>query len=330
MDSNLTVADAKAAFARFGYSDAELFRRLNRGSEHLLNSDVFADIFSILEVTSTTGYVTIPRSFGRAYGAIQDNCVQPILSQWTPFVGLGLARLNPAELTFGGVRDLGNHFCTQSEVWASGVQQPGTLRVIISNSADAGKAIRFSGTDTDGNRIFDAVGNEGFSIATFNPSADTDKTFVTVDGIQADAGFIGRWTLWKVISGTATQIGSYEPSETRPKYTRYQVNPSQGTIFLICRRKCVPYIALTDWIYPDNLDVFELTSMALTYRDRGDFKAEEEAYKTSKRYLKEVYASTVPYVEMHLTSDGFGASLRNFKRDGRWGIQTGLVTTFGG
>lgn len=330
MDSNRTVADVIAAFSRFNYPTSEMYRRLNRSSEHLLNSDVFCDIYSILEVTTTTGFVTMPREYGRAYGAIQDCAIQPILSQWTPFVDIGMARLDPGGLTFGGVRDLGNHFCTQSDVYSGGVQQPGILRFTISNVADAGKNIRFNGTTDGVTQVLDASGNRGFTVVTANPTVDTGFVVQSVDGLQLDTGFVGRVTLSKVIGTTVTQIGTYDPGETRPQYTRYQVDPQQGTVRLIAKRKHVDYIALTDWVFPDNLDVLEVCFEALTYRDRGNFKGEEDAYKLAKKYLKETYAATVPYVTMQMSSDGFGASLWRMKRDGRMGIQVGLVTVMAG
>lgn len=331
MDTNYTVADVIAAVARFNYPQSEVLRRLNRVSEFFLNSDVYTDLFSVLKVTTSNGYFSIPPEWGRAYGIIQGDSVQPIGSQWSPFTELGMARFDPSSLGLGGATDLGQKFCTQTDVYVNGVEQPGTLRIFITNPADAGKIVRFSGTSDGITRIFDAAtGFEGINLTTVDSSADTTVVFQTVDGIQLSAPFLGRWVLFKVISGTPTVIGTYEPVETRPQYHRYYLNPSDGDIFLICRRKFIPYRAVTDWVRPANMMALEKGFIALTYGDRGDFKGEGEAFELAKKWLKEQYASELPYVTTMMTSDGFGANLNAWKRDGyRWGFQVGDVTVYG-
>lgn len=305
----MTVGDFQTAIARWNYSTSELYRKLNAVCKHLMNSDVYTDLFSILEINTATGFFTMPRAYGRAYGIIQDCLPQPILSQWQPFINLGLARFDP-NIMGNGMRDLGNAFCTQSDVYANGAQQAGTLRVTISNVADAGKVIHFDGTSDGITRIFTA-GSAGVPLTTTNPTQDTAVVFQSLDGIQAAANFLYPWTVSKVISGTPTVIGSYEPGETRPQYTRYNVSP--GTVRVITRRKHVDLIALTDWIYPSNQGALEMGFQALSYRDRGDFAKEDEAWEVAKKFLKEEYAATVPYPEMYMSSDGFGASLNRFK-----------------
>lgn len=335
MDTNLTVADVKTELARFSYSDAELLRRLNRACQHFLDSDVFTDLFTILEVTaSLTGFITIPPRFGRAYGCVQNDSIQPVISQWEPFMVVGMARLDPAGLTLGGLRDLGNKFCTQSEVWVGGVQQEGTLKFVQANNADTSQIVRIFGTFTDSDGVEkivrDTDGVEGITLTLAYPSASTTQTFKRVDGIQFDNLRKGRSKLYKTISGTDNLISEYEPDELRPRYQRYAIDPGNGTVYLMCRQKHVKLINLTDWVYPDHLDAIELAFEAMTYRDRGDFKGEAEAWEVAKRYLKEKYVSTVPYLDLRMTSDGFGATLNAMKRMLPHGFSNGAVTTWTG
>ncbi len=310
MDSHLTVADLRTALARFGYGTADFLRRLNRSSEHYLNSEVFADLFTVVQVSTTTGYVTNPRQFGRAYGLIQGDLSMPIFSRWIEFIEYGIGRQDPNNMILAGLTDVGNHYCTQSEVWSAGVQQSGTLRVKIDNALDAPKVVRFDGTDSSDLQVIDTTGSRGSNLTLASPSADTTQVFKELQGIQLPANMLGRCTLWKVISGVETQIGVYEPGETRPRYTRYKIGKTSDTLRLYCRRKHVPYVAETDWVYPSNADAHEFGFLAQTYRDRGEFKTENEAWMQGKKVLKEEYAATVPYPRVMLTSEDFG----NFSR----------------
>lgn len=309
MDSNLTVSDAKNQFARFNYTPAEFLRRLNRASFRFLNSDVFTDIYSVLAVNSVSGYFSIPRGFGRAYGANQWGIAVPVASQWTPFT-VGMIRYSGQPFLGFGLQDIGNQYPIQQDVWVSGVRQPGTLRWTISNSADAGSVGRFFGTsDANGTRIYDPVDhNLGLNVTAANPSVDTTQVFYTVDGIQfpvdsvGAATMIGGSTLSKVIATVATQIGSYEPGETRPQYQHYYGQPN-ATWLLFCKRLFVFYKAMTDWVYPANLDALEHAFEAQTYKDRHDAKEEAEQWKLGQKVLKEWYASQVPYPDTYLMSD---------------------------
>lgn len=308
MDSQSIVADVITAFARFNLSTAELYRRLNRSCEHYLKSDVYTDLFTVVETTTTTGHITIPRQFGRVYGVQEEKCAKPVFGQWLEFIEYGVGRQDPAEMCLDGLIDMGNHFVTQSDVWSNGQQVPGTLRIKITNSADAGKTVRFDGTSDGINRIFDSTGMLGESVTTVNPSVNSTKTYQTIDGIQTGlgaAGFVAPWTLWKVISGVETQIGSYEPGEARPRYVRYKTRLTTQRIRLFCRRRHVLLTSSTNWVYPDNMDAHEHGFNACMWRDKGDMKAEAEAWEAGKKVLKDEYYSITPTPRTFLTSEGY-------------------------
>ncbi len=327
MDSSVTVADARTAFARFQLSNAEFLRKLNRASEYFLGSEVYTDLFSVLRAVATTGYLTPPRGYGRVYGAQQDENLAPgIYGQWTEFVEAGIARQDPATMRLTGLVDMGNKFVTQHEVWNADVESEGTLRVKIANPVDSAKAIRFYGTFTDTDLVerdvLDVAGVPGLNLTTVNPSADTSQLFKKVTGIQAPV-MVGRWTLWKVVSGVETQIGAYEPGETRPRYFRYKTGAIGSTFHLYCKRQFVTYVNDTDWIYPDNVNAYEHAFAALDYRDRSDHKAEAERWKLGKDVLKEFYANAVPPIRQFMTSDGFGYPGPNVRATSGFGMGGG-------
>lgn len=315
MDSRTTVADIRTAMARFNLTDAEFLRRLNRVTQRMLTSDVFYDIMSVVEVTTSTGYFTLDRRYGRAYGVQIGDYAKPVRDQWFEFVELGVGRQDPSSMTIDGIESMGNHFATDLEIWTGGAQVAAPLRLTITNAADAGKTFRFSGTfiDTDGveKRVIDANGAEGINLASVNATADTTVAFRVVDGIQAPSGLKGMWYLSKVIATVPTQIGMYYPDETRPRRIRYKTAQTTETIRLFCRRKFITLLNDTDFVYPDNIDAIEQGFMALTFRDKGDTKAELGFWEAAKQVLKEEYASTVPYPRIQLTSDFPGARGRS-------------------
>ncbi len=311
MDSIITLADARVSMARFGIASAEFLRKINRVSEYLLDSDVYTDIFSIVEFNTSPGYITIPRCFGRAIGVQDDGLNKPIVNQQLAWIEHGIGRQDPNNMTLDGLRDLGSHFCTWFDVRDSaGVEQSGTLRVKLESATDAAKTIRFNGTfiDTDGyeKQVLDAAGNIGLNLTTVSPSADTTQFFKRVEGIQAPATMVGRWSLWKVISGVETLLGIYEPGETRPRYVRYETRVTDQPICVFCYRKYVPLVAETDWVFPSNMNATEYGFQALGYRDRGDFKTEEETWQQAKKVLKEQYARLSVGARTYFTSDDFG------------------------
>lgn len=296
MDSQTTVADARTAFARWNLSPAEFLRRLNRSCEHYMKSDVFTDIFSVVEFPSSTGYVTPPRCFGRIFGVQDADVNKPIVSPFLQWVVMGLGRQDPSAMSLDGLIDVGSHYVTQTDIPTAGV-----ITVKITNVADAGKTIRFNGKDADGAEIVDNSGNIGENVTTVSPSADSAKLYSVVEGIQAPT-MVGRWSLWQ----GATLLGTYEPGETRPRYHRYMTRVTSQAIRAYCQRQHVEFVADTDWVYPDNLDALEHGFNALTYRDKGNFKTEEECWEQGKKVLKDAYARLRTPVTTMMTSDGFG------------------------
>lgn len=293
-----------------------------------MKSDIFTDIYTVVEMTPTNGIICTPREFGRAYGAESCGFSRPVLSGWIEFTNRGYVRTNPSALGWGGLIQIPNQFAIQQDVWVNGARVPGTLRYIPNVSGDAGSIIRIFGTDTNGNRIFDASGNLGLNLTV---GTDTTQVFLTVDGLQfpvnGTTGYptmVGGGTLSKVISTVATQIGQYEPGETRPQYTHYLVGqvPSSPTWRLYCKRKhiLIPSTNPTAFVYPDNVRALEKAFLACTYADRGNFKEENEAWADARRILKAEYDSVVPPPEIYMSSDDFGASADAYARDGSWGV----------
>lgn len=308
MNSSYTVADIRTAMARYQFPAPEFLRRLNRVSEYYLKSDVFTDLFSTVETTTDTGYITIPRRWGRVYGVQKGDLAQPVRAGFYEFVEFGIGRQSPDQMCLSGLEAMGDHFVTQRDLWTGGVQASGTLRLKMTVAADAGKVFRFSGTyvdpaDSIEKRVIDAGGADGLNLTSLNLIANTTQVYKVIDGIQAPAGLVGMWSLWKVVAGVETMLGLYYPDERRPRYMRYKTAQTTDTIRMYCRQQHVLYLNDTDFVSPDNLNAIDFGFSALTYQDKPNYVAAKEAWMEGKRVLKEEWASKVPYPRVQLTSD---------------------------
>lgn len=314
MDSRFTYSDFQNAMARFNLSSAEFLRKINRYCEYILGSELYSDLFSIVRATTTTGYIPIPREFGRAYGAVCDTFAQPVYGRWVEFIEYGLGKQDPSQMNLLGLIDAGNDHCVQAEIWDGGSEVPGTLRFTINSATDAAKIIRVFGTDdTTGAEVFDPSDhNRGLKVTLVSPSVDTTQVFRHVSGIQCPTNadgtptMVSSWTLSKVISGTPQLAGTYDRTETRPKYTWYKTGQLNQTWELYCKRKHCGVKDPGDWIYPDNINAAERGFSALNYADKGEYTKELDAWERAKDILKEEYAAAIPPIRMFMTSDDFG------------------------
>jgi len=159
--------------------------------------------------------------------------------------------------------------------------------------------------------VFDSTGNLGIELVLASPNVSTTQQFTDIVGIQIESGVKGHWQLYKTVSGTDVLLSNYEPGETRPRYVRYKTRTTTEPIWTYCRRKPVNVVADTDWVFPANLDALEHGFNALTYRDKGSFKTEEECWTQGKKVLIEEYRSLHPGVNTYLIGDGFGLPRRN-------------------
>lgn len=315
MDSTRTVADFKIEMARFGLSAAEFLRKLNRGAEFLLNSDIFTRLFSVYETKAVNGYVTMPAGYGRAMAVQIGDYPAGAFNNWVQFIHCGMGRLTPDRIGILGIVCEGDDFCTQTEIRDATTHQPVEAVLQIKCAlADVGNTIRFNGTYTDTNGLEQIIlnpsadGSQGLPVELTGVTTTTTQTFKRLTDIQVVGEFAmgNRWTLSKVISGTPQQIGQYEPNENRPKYIRYLAGESCETLRIYSRRLHVPLIYDTDWVRPDNVTVMEMLFTAQTLGDKPSVSAANNLWEQAKKILRAEYASKYPEPDIYLTSDPDG------------------------
>lgn len=276
MDTTTTVATVRGLYQDLASSPEAFLSELNEITSRLLNSDPFKGwTDEVLFATSSATSIVLPRQYAAILGWNRNDVPMPVFGQFHQYIEMGIGWQDPSEMVMNGLIADGT---TVTQVEPTGTF---TLKVYISNTADAGKIIRFNGKDQNGQPIYTAgtaVSAEGVALTTVNPAAVTTQQFTALTGIQAPSNMLGRWTLWQVIAGAETQIGTYEPGEEFPSYRKYKVGV-RGTpdvIRCFCRRQWLKLVAETDWVYPGCLPAIKMAFKALQLENANKYGGANE------------------------------------------------------
>jgi len=286
MDTRFTVADLRTAlYTEVDATDinsALFLPALNEVVEFFTYNGAWKGNTPKVTIPASDGFFTLPRWYQSVLVLRYQKVPRPIFTQFYQFSESGPGELVDTDAFYGVLEDMGDGFCTQSDITTAG-----TLRVTVGGAGDAAKVIRLFGTDASGNVIYDSSGNQGITLTTANPSADTTQVFATVTGIQAPANMTLPWTLSVVNSGTPTQIGSYYPGETRPSYKRYSVGTTDEAIYTICRRRFIPLVAETDWVIPGNLRALRYGLKGLAFEKAGQIAEADACFTRALGFLND-------------------------------------------
>lgn len=266
MNTRLTLQSASATLNRYGGDD--LVGRLNQVIERITNTGLWKGILNQSRYTGyrDLGYITLAAGDESIVGV--DFCCRAVnvYSQFYSFSQNGIGWIPEDKRgCFGGLVDMGDGYCTQRDIVGNA-----TLRMKIESADDIGKTVRFYGQDEAGRDIFSTSGIQGINLTTASPSSDTAQVFTNITGIQFPL-MVGFSTLWQVVDGVETQIGTYSPSERIPCYRRYKTGllNEDMDIHLFCRGRFVPIAAPTDFIKPGCLAALKFGLQALTLEDAG-------------------------------------------------------------
>lgn len=278
----LTVDDVKAVLGRYARSDSDFMTNLSEVMARFYDSGAFKDMVATVSLTggTDTGFITLKRRYLSLLGIAITGTPVSVNGLGGQFSETGAGFYDPDDYTMNGVMDMGDGFCTQEDIVTEG-----TLRLVISDSDDAGKTVRIFGTSA-GKTVFDSEGVEGVNLTTVNTTANTTQTFDKITDIQMDP-MVGRSILYVVVSGTPTQLAEFEPGETRPSYRRYKVGVTTQAMTLYCRLRFMPYRDWTDWVVPANIGAIKAGFQALVKEDAMDYVGAEEIWQKAKQLLNE-------------------------------------------
>ena len=286
MDTRLTVADCRTAlFDEVDATDvnSSLFiPRINEVCERFISSGKWKGTVSKVTLPVSTGFVTLPRWYQSVLTMSYQKSPFPIFSPFYEFSDNGPGSISDTYHFPGVLIDLGDGFCTQTDI-----ETAGTLRITVGDAVDANKVIRLYGEDANGGVIFSNTGIQGLAVTTTSTVANTSQVFSKVTGIQAPSNMLYPWTLSVVNGSTVTQIGTYYPGETRPTYHRYQTGVTSDPIQTLCYRRFIPLVAETDWVVPGNLSALRYGLKALAFERAGQLDLASAAFTTALTFLNQ-------------------------------------------
>lgn len=256
METNLTVSQVRSLYENLVNPATQFIPALNEVTQRLMTHDLYHGCTDeVLFPASAATHLVLPRQFVSVLGYDWNNIPLPMWGQFHQFIERGIGWVDPDEMgTFGLIED--TDVCCQTPI--SGTA---TLRVKPSLSVDEGKVIRFYGTDANRLPVYSSPsGIEGVDLTTAMPSSDTTQTFTHLSMVRCQVPMQGAWTLWQVVDGTETQIGSYAPFDMIPTFRRYKIGMRQTTDVIRCfvRRRWMPLNHETDPVFPGHLPALKL------------------------------------------------------------------------
>ncbi len=289
MQTTLTLGKVLATYGWMFPTQAALTDAVNRSIERYVRSDIWEGTAEQLDFPSSSdNYLVLPRPYISLLGYTRRDVALPVFGQFHEYQEAGLGIIDQTKTWMDRAIDAGQ-WCTQKQISATGI-----LRVKLTNVADGGKTVRFYGNDQDGYRIT-TNGDDGIPFTLGYTSADTSQQFSSLSRIVLSESTVGRWTLWQVVDGVETQIGSYEPGEDAPSYRVYKVGvrstDGHDTIRAFCRRDYSTVEALTDLVYPPNLAAIRYGLAAVRYEDSSKFQLAEDSFQRGENLLKNEIAA---------------------------------------
>lgn len=273
MYDRMTVADLQTILADYVPAGYTFLQALNQVNARYHQAGCYKNMAArvVFANGTETGLITLPRRYLSLLGIqAEHGAPLPTYGEFHEWKELSIGYVAPNEYSNIGIIDQGDGYCTTSDITTEGV-----LRWTISNVADVGKSIRLMGQGTVNSVadsvIFNSLGEEGITLTTANPTADTTQTFSSLappfGGVQIPDTMVGRSTLSVVVNGSATTLATYEPGETRPSYRRYKTGVADETILAFCKLRFLPYRDDTDWVTPCNVGAIKAGFLALHKED---------------------------------------------------------------
>lgn len=287
MDTRLTVSDCRTAlYTEVDATDinsALFLPALNEVVERFINSGKWKGQTPLVTIpVNGLNYFSLPRWYVSVLVMSYLRCPVPVFTPFYQFSESGPGMLPDADAWSGVLIDLGDGFVTQYDIATAG-----TLRLAVSNAADASKVIRLYGLDENGVEVYSSDGSLGLNVTLTNPTVTTTQQFSLVNGVQAPANIIAPWTLSVINGSTPTLLSTYYPGETTPRYRRYQTGQLEEAVKLICNRRYIPLRNETDWVIPGSISALRYGLKMLRYEGAGQLVEASQAFDRALDFLNQ-------------------------------------------
>lgn len=271
MSAKLPVSDIRNVLEDYASSTANFLGELNQVMARYWEMGIFDQMlhrYIFPTGPGEHGILALPRECLSLVGVNFSGSPASIYNQVHQFQELGIGYMDPDEYSMRGIVDWGDGHPTAIPI-SSLSDTAGKLRFTIDSASDAGKTVRIFGTsDTDKKDRIYTNGVLGEVLTTVSPYNDTVQSYTDVTGIQIQSGFVGYSRLSFIAAdGTVTQLGEYEPGDTRPSFRWYVTGASNSQVQTLCRKRFIPYVNETDWVDPANLGAIKCGFQALAQED---------------------------------------------------------------
>lgn len=290
MSAKLPVSDIRAVLEDYASSTANFLGELNQVMARYWEMGIFDQMlhrYIYPTGPGDYGIIALPRECLSLVGINFGGSPNAIYNQVHQFQELGIGYMNPDEYSMRGVIDWGDGHPTSIPI-SSVSSTAGKLRFTIESALDAGKTVRLFGTsDTDKKERIYTSGVLGEQLTTVSPFNDTVQSYTDVTGIQIQSGFVGYSQLSYIdSSGTVTQIGEFEPGDTRPNFRWYVTGVSNSQVQTLCRKRFITLVNETDWVEPANFGAIKMGFQALTQEDAAQQEAAETFWAQGRAMLE--------------------------------------------
>lgn len=271
----------------------EGFRNLlNEATRLLMNRGDWEGTVVPIYVCSHGGCVVFPRYVGEVRTAKVCHRDVPVKNDWYSFNVFGHDWRHCWHHWWGGNASMIGS--TQTPVFQD-VQGEGRLiRAYARLNADLGKTMTVFGVDNNGQTLTheDEIGNwvEGKIITFTTPWASTDTYVRRIDRVLKDPtqGVIDVYA-YDVAKDKLEDIAHYEPSETNPSYSKYQLHAgccnNLKSIVALVKLRFIPVQVDTDLVLIENLDALADMMQSLKYKKAGDKQSAQEYEASAIREL---------------------------------------------
>lgn len=288
MQTSTTLADTRSQLGWLVTDSSDFLQNLNQMRAYVIESGLWEG--SIVETIfngSTTGYLTLPAHMASILGVSINKYPVPVFGQFQQYIECGPGTINNTKPTVGFLTFMGDQFVSNVDHIVG--QQ---LRIRIANSGDAGVVVRISGTDTSGNELDDATGNEGQNLTLLNPVTTLATSLNTFTGFQKTVT-LGAISVYSWDGTTETLLSRYLPSETRPHYSRYLSGTIDTTfpVACLCKLRYYPVLADTDWVVPGNINAIEFGMQAVDAQHVRSYDMSSASWNNCFRILNEEHRS---------------------------------------
>lgn len=305
MQSQVTLGDLRSYYSSIinpaDANDAEFLRAVNKALQRIIESGQWVGTNVEVVFAGSTGYITLPPHFSSVIGVTINKVPIPVYSEFHQYCEFGPGTFDASLPARSYLSQVSEGVTTVIDLTAG--QQ---IRIRPAVAADAGKILRFFGTDTNDQPIYDvASGKEGIAVGILNPVAVMATPLNTFTGLQK-ALTLGRVSLYGWNGVTETLLSQYQPYETRPSYTRYAVGTVDSSLNIgcLCRLRHLPVYYDTDFIRVGNLAAWENALQGVKLDSIGQFDKSDLRWEECFKMLNREHMSRRGKARPELTFSG--------------------------